>query len=100
MTENAIMVDGRVHKLGEEIVFGYDRARFMAPWTLRAPSTGRVDLAFEPFFERRSRVELGVARSEVHQMFGRFSGTVVLSDGARVGVNDMIGWAEEHRARW
>jgi hypothetical protein len=100
MTENALCVDGRLHKLHEDVVFTYDRRDFMAPWTIRTPASDRVDLTFAPFFERTNRVELGIARSEVHQMFGRFSGAVVTGDGTRIRIVDMVGWAEEHRARW
>jgi hypothetical protein len=33
-------------------------------------------------------------------MFGRYSGRVVLDDGATLAIRDLIGFAEEHRARW
>jgi hypothetical protein len=41
-----------------------------------------------------------VLASDVHQMFGRYSGFVVTDEGERIQIKDLIGWAEEHRARW
>jgi hypothetical protein len=36
----------------------------------------------------------------VHQMFGHYNGKVVADDGKIVQINDLIGFAEEHHARW
>jgi len=33
-------------------------------------------------------------------MLGRFSGTLLADNGERIAVNDVIGWAEDHHARW
>ncbi len=100
MTENALWVDGRVAKLSEEVVFSYDPADFMRPWRLRTSESDRVELEFIPFFERVAKTDLLLLKSEVHQMIGRFSGTVAGHDGRRLRVEGVVGWAEEHRARW
>jgi hypothetical protein len=61
---------------------------------------GRLRLEFKPFFERVGKTDVGILASEVHQMFGRYSGTLIADDGEKIEVKDMIGWAEEHHARW
>jgi hypothetical protein len=33
-------------------------------------------------------------------MFGRYSGRVRLDDGDELVISDLIGFAEEHKARW
>jgi hypothetical protein len=33
-------------------------------------------------------------------MFGRYSGFVVTDQGERIEIDNLIGWAEEHHARW
>ena len=38
--------------------------------------------------------------SEVHQMFGRYQGTLVTDEGETIQIRDLIGFAEEHHARW
>jgi hypothetical protein len=97
-TENAIILDGRVHKLGE-VQFDYKPGEFMRPWRLSA-SDDRLKLTFEPFLERVAKTNLLLIASEVHQMFGRYSGEVVTDEGERIKVDGLIGWAEEHHARW
>ena len=84
----------------EELVFSYDRQDFMRPWQIRTPISHRVDLTFTPFYERRAKADLRFSRTEIHQMFGRFSGTVVDDGGSTLHLRDLLGWAEEHRARW
>jgi hypothetical protein len=97
-TENAFIVNGRIHKL-EQVAFDYDPHDFSRPWTMRSPD-GRLDLQFVPFKERVAPSNLLVLFSEVHQMFGRYSGTVRTDDGEELHIRDPIGWAEEHRAKW
>jgi hypothetical protein len=100
MTENALCVDGRLSKLSEELIFEYDRSDFMKPWRIRTPVSERIDLTLTPFYERASTVNLLLLGSTLHCMFGRFSGGVISDDGEYIAVRDLIGWAEEHRARW
>ncbi len=66
---------------------------------MRAPD-GRLDLEFVPFLERVAHTDLLVISSEVHQMFGRYRGTVCAGDGRLIRLEDLVGWAEEHHAHW
>ncbi len=100
VTENGLTVDGRVTKLSEDVAFTYDPRDFAKPWAIRTTRTDRVDLVFEPFFERVARSDILVVRSEVHQLIGRFAGTVVPDPGKPIRLEGLVGWAEEHRARW
>lgn len=99
-TENALCVDGRLHKLGEDLVWAYDRTDWMRPWRVTAPRTGRADLTFTPSHVRTDRTELGILGNDTHQAFGHWSGTVVDDAGATVRVDGLYGWAEEVRNRW
>jgi hypothetical protein len=38
--------------------------------------------------------------SEVHQVFGRYRGHAITDNGEIIQIEDLIGFAEEHRARW
>ncbi len=97
MTENALCIDGRLHKIGEDLRITYDRNDFKQPWRIEGE---RVRLGFEPFLEKKLRVPLWVVGAELHLCFGRFSGTVVGDDGEEVPVRKLLGWAEEFRGRW
>ncbi len=97
-TENCVILDGRVHKL-DQVSFDYQSGEYMRPWHF-GDNEGRLDLTFTPFRERVARTALGVINSEVHQMFGRYAGHVRLDSGRALELRDLIGFAEEHRARW
>lgn len=97
-TENAVILNGRIHKLGT-VEFAYRPGAFMQPWRF-VDDAGRLELTFTPFKERTARTNLGIIFSGVHQLFGRYNGRVLLDDGSPLEIRDLIGFAEEHRARW
>lgn len=99
-TENAVCVNGRIHKISEDVEWSYDRANFDAPWTLRTADSSAVDLTFTPFHQRRSKANGGLIATEVHQCFGHFSGQVSPADTDPITIDGLLGWAEEARWRW
>jgi hypothetical protein len=99
VTENGLCLDGRLHKYGEDLRWTYDRRAFRRPWRIEAPS-GCVALDFRPSFGRAQRLELGVLGLDAHVMVGRFSGRFRTDAGEELEVRELLGWAEEFRARW
>lgn len=97
-TENAIFIDGRLHKLGDAR-FEFDRSDYRRPWRC-SDDAGRLALEFVPRSERVARANFLVVRSEVHQVFGHYRGSVVTDAGETIPVSDLPGFAEEHFARW
>jgi hypothetical protein len=100
MTENALSIDGRLSKLSEELEWTYDTNDWLRPWTIRTPRSDRVDLTFTPIYDKRSRLQLGVASSSVDQCFGTYAGSIVGDDGQQRRIDDVFGWAEEATWRW
>ena len=96
-TENALFTGGRLHKLGAELRWSYDRRDWLRPWRI---SGDRVEVEFHPIHEKVSRTNLGVVASETHQCFGHFSGWAQADDGERVALDGLVGWAEEAQNRW
>ena len=97
-TENAFILNGKIHKL-EQVEFVYSAEDYKKPWKMRSDD-GRLMLTFTPFLERVAKTDLKVLYSEVHQMFGRYEGTLKTKDGEIIQVSNLIGFAEEHHARW
>jgi hypothetical protein len=97
-TENAFILDGRLHKL-DQVTIDYDPQDFMKPWIFR-DNEGRLELVMTPFKERLATTKLGIIDSEVHQMFGHYAGRVVSDEGEEFQIAGLIGFAEEHYARW
>ncbi|MBW2258136.1 MAG: DUF2804 domain-containing protein [Deltaproteobacteria bacterium] len=96
-TENGLCIDGRLHKISEDVAFEYDRRAFIDPWALRSE---RVDLQFTPWRLQRMRVPALVVSTNLHLCFGYFDGKVQADDGTWVPIEHLLGWAEEMIARW
>ena len=98
-SENMVFIDGTAHKL-DRVTFHIPTDTYDgAPWRFTG-NDGRFDMNFEPVIDRASTVDIKILRSIQHQVFGRFSGVVVLDDGRRVEVANLLGFAEEVRNRW
>ena len=100
MTENGICLDGRLTKISEDLMFQYDRRARMKPWRVRTAANDRVDLLFEPEFERISESGNADRYMNVHQLFGRYSGRILPDDGESIELSDLFGWIEDQEARW
>jgi len=96
-TENSVVVDGRLHKLRDELHWSWTPGAWTDPWHV---TSAGVDLTFTPFHDRVSLTDLGVVRSSTHQCFGRWSGRVPLDDGTSLQVVDLLGSAEDVEQRW
>ena len=59
VNENGILLDGRLHKIMEDVRWDYDPSDWMRPWRVRAEATGMVDLTLEPIVAHRTRTSLG-----------------------------------------
>ena len=98
-TENGITVDGRLHKIGRELRWEYDWDQPMLPWRVVDPG-GALDVTLTPRYDKHTGTNAVLLRTEVHQVFGTWSGTVVGEDGAERTLHDAQGFAEESRSRW
>lgn len=98
-TENGVIVDGRLTKIGDELEWAYDWDHPQRPWRVRHPD-GSLDVTLTPRHDRHTKVQAGVVATEVHQVFGRWAGHVTTEEGRRVEVDGLAGFAEESRSRW
>ena len=96
--ENAVILNNRIHKL-EQVKFDYTAGDYMKPWEF-TDTEKRLELTFTPFKDRLAQTNLGIITSKVHQMFGRYNGYVISDEGERIQVKNLIGFAEEHYAKW
>lgn len=118
--ENSLLVDGRLHKISEELVWSYDPDEPKLPWRVHGDG---VELAFIPEYDKHTVTDFKVLSSHTHQCFGSWTGRVRISAGesaagtgsaggtgsaAETGsageewirVEDVFGWAEDVRQRW
>lgn len=98
-TENGVIVDGRLTKLGSELRWEYDWDAPMQPWHVEDPG-GQLDIVLTPRFDKHSHMGGGEYGSETHQVFGTWSGRLRTDDGLELALDGLQGFAEEARQRW
>lgn len=101
-SENMLFVDGIAHKL-DQVTFNIPQDAkgddYMSPWTFTS-NDNRLNLQFVPIIDRMDITNLLVLASFQHQVFGYFSGQVVLDDGSTIQLDNVIGFAEKVRNKW
>jgi hypothetical protein len=98
-SENGIIVDGRLTKIGNELTWDYSWDAPLQPWRVTSPD-GALDLTLHPRHDKHTKVSAVVLRTETHQVFGSWSGTVTSDDGQTLHLEGAPGFAEESRSRW
>lgn len=97
-SENIIFYNNIGHKI-EEVEFHYDPNDYLQSWKFTS-SDGRFEMSFDPILDRNATVNLLIFKSVQHQVFGYFSGFVILDDGTRLEITKLLGFAEEVYNRW
>ena len=102
-SENALFLDGRLHKLSR-VRFLIPKKEdgsddFLSPWRFTSDDR-RFEMTFTPVLDRASCTDFKILCSDQHQVFGRFSGRCVLDDGAVLQIRDLFGFAEKVFNKW
>lgn len=93
-TPNAIFVDGALHKLARvDWAIPPDPAE---TWSFRGD---RLSLDLRGTHVERQQTDLGTYHASLSKLYGRFSGTLTLDDGATLDV-DLLGGAEHVTMTW
>lgn len=98
-TENGVLIDGRLTKIGQELRWEYRWDQPTRPWRVVSPD-GALDATLTPRYDKHSKIEALVLGTETHQVFGRWSGSFTDDAGTTVAFDDIQGFAEESRSRW
>ena len=98
-TENGILVDGRLTKIGRELDWRYDWDQPMKPWHIVDPG-GQLDVVLAPRYDKHTQLPGRDKGSETHQVFGTWSGHVRTDDGLELQFDGLQGFAEEARQEW
>ncbi|WJY26600.1 MULTISPECIES: DUF2804 domain-containing protein [Sporosarcina] len=100
LTENAVIVDGSMTKIHEDVIFSWNPERMKDRWTIHTKFTDCVDLTFTPFFERTAEARRRSIRADFTQVFGYFNGSVKLDSGERLPIRRLLGSCEAFTAKW
>ena len=97
-TENMLFYNGRAHKL-DEVTFHFNSNDFMQPWQFTS-NDNRFEMTMTPIVDRNSAINLGLIKSAQHQVFGLFSGHLILDNGTKLSIENMLGFAEDVLNWW
>ena len=102
-TENMVFYDGECHKI-DEVKFNIPKDRngkelYNSSWTFTS-NDGRFEMDFVPIIDRKSYTSAGIISSDQHQVFGRFTGSIILDDGKKINITDFLGFAEKVVNKW
>ena len=101
-SENMLFYNGKAHKLSQvmfNIPMKNGKEDYLRPWTFSSDD-GRFIMAFSPVIDRASCTDFKVLKSDQHQVFGYFNGTVILDDGTKLNVKNLFGFAEKVENKW
>ena len=99
-SENMLFYDGKAHKLSQvRFHIPGGEKDFLSPWRFSSDD-GRFEMDFAPILDRASCTDVGIIKSDQHQVFGRFTGRAVLDDGRVIEVRDFPGFAEKVENKW
>lgn len=101
-TENMIFYCHKAHKLSKvsfNIPTSNGREHYLKPWFFTSDDE-RFKMIFHPIIDRSSRTNLGLLCSDQHQVFGKYTGRVVLDDGTLLQIKDFLGFAEKVFNKW
>lgn len=101
-TENMVFYNNKAHKLSQvtfNIPLKGGKEDYMSPWTFTSDD-GRFEMDFIPIIDRAACTDVKLICSDQHQVFGKFSGKVILDDGTVIEVKDFLGFAEKVYNKW
>ena len=97
-TENAFFLDGIIHKL-DQVTFHIPPFNWLSPWRFTS-NDNRLEMTFNPIQERIERRQVMLHSLSRRQVFGSFSGKVILDDGAEMSFYNLTGFAERQKTRF
>lgn len=101
-SENMVFYKGKAHKLNQ-IIFHIPQKDgaldYLSFWKFTSDD-GRFEMNFEPVMDRKDYVSFGIIKTDQHQVFGRFTGIIILDDGQKLEVKNFLGFAERVANKW
>jgi hypothetical protein len=96
--ENIVFYDGASYKLGRTDFF-VNTDDYLQPWHIRDREQ-RLDLTLTPCYDRKTSTKLLWIDNCTHQMYGKFTGTVVLSETQKLHIDNVYSFAEHAVNNW
>ena len=98
VSENVIFYNNIIHKL-DKVSFEIPKKYLNKDWKFK-DNEGRLNLIFNPLVDREGKFNYGIIKSEQHQVFGEFSGKLVLDNNEIIVLEKHLGFAEKVTNNW
>lgn len=95
--ENCYWLNGKRYSL-HGVNFIYPRRNLFSTWEINT-ADNRLHLKFTPLGSHSERANAIFIASHFQQLFGYFSGSLILDDGCKLQIEN-VGIMEEHYAKW
>ncbi len=97
-TENMFFLNGKAYKFGE-INISFNQEDYLAPWHF-TNKENTCDLIMKPIYDNDTKTDFLLVRMACHQVFGLFSGVIILEDGKKIILDQMFAFCEHCHNRW
>lgn len=97
-TENMVFYNNKAHKL-TDVKFHIPEDDYLKPWKFTS-SDNKFEMDFTPIIDRNSNTNAIVIKSLQHQIFGLFTGRVILDSGEEISIKNFLGFAEKVVNKW
>ncbi len=97
-TENIIFYDGKAHKI-DEVMFHHENRDPTKDWKFTS-NDKRLNLTLTPLIPHREKINFGLIYLESSLLHGLYSGELVLDNGDKIQIENILGHAEDIFWRW
>jgi hypothetical protein len=97
-TENIVFYDGKAHKI-DEVEFHHENRDPAKPWKFSS-NDNRFNMTLDPIIPHRDKLNFGLIYLNSSLLHGLYSGEVVLDNGEKIVIENMLGHAEDIFWRW
>ena len=97
-TENIIFYDGKAHKI-DEITFHHEDRDPTKPWKFTS-NDDRFNMVLTPLIPHREKINFGLIYLNSSLLHGLYTGDIILDNGEKIHIENMLGHAEDIFWRW
>ena len=97
-SENIIFYDGKAHKI-DEVEFHHEDRDPTKPWKFTS-NDDRFNMTLDPIIPHREKLNFGLIYLNSSLLHGLYSGEVILDNGEKIKIENMLGHAEDIYWRW
>ena len=97
-TENVIFYNGKAHKI-DKVEFHHKDRDPTKPWNFTS-NDERFNMVLEPLIPHKEKINFGLIYLNSSLLHGLYSGELVLDNGEKLQIENLLGHAEDIYWRW